>query len=210
VEAMRKVNHYWTTKQLERFQELYREHSLTVCRDKLNEEFQLNLSINQLKAATSNHNIRSGRTGCFPKGSTPWNKGKRFDCPGSRATRFKKGNRPQTYLPVGSEVVRTDGYLAVKVADPNKWRLKHRLIWEETHGPIPRGYVLLFLNQDKTDVRLENLVLIKRSRLAVANRYGLLSQSAELTKSGLLVAEVKHKAHNLKQKSKGILTHENH
>lgn len=201
---MRKPNHYWTTAQLARFRELYREHNLRICAEKLNEEFQLDLSIGQLKAATGNHKIRSGRNGFFPKGNTPWNKGKAYDNPGSRATQFKKGNRPKTYLPVGSEVVRTDGYLAVKVADPNKWRLKHHLVWEAANGPVPRGHVILFLNQDKTDVRLENLTMIKRSRLAVVNQFGLLSQSAELTQSGLLVAEVKQKAQQVKQKAKGV------
>ena len=39
---------------------------------------------------------------------------------GCERTWFKKGHIPANYRPVGSERVNADGYIEVKVADPNK------------------------------------------------------------------------------------------
>lgn len=38
----------------------------------------------------------------------------------------------------------------------------HRQIWEQHRGPIPKGWLIYFLNGDKSDVRLENLAAIPR------------------------------------------------
>ena len=55
----------------------------------------------------------------------------------SNRTSFKKGNRPKNYLPVGSESIDVDGYVKVKIQDPSKWELKHRIIWSERFGEVP-------------------------------------------------------------------------
>jgi hypothetical protein len=115
---------------------------------------------------------------------------------------------PHNYHPVGTEIVRTDGYLQVKVADPKTWKLKHHLVWEEANGPIPKGHVVVFLNQDKTDTRIENLKLVKRSTMAVANRRGLIKEGAEHTKTGLLIAEVKQAAFRAKKNKKKPASYE--
>ena len=44
---------------------------------------------------------------------------------------LKKGNRPHNYRPVGSERITVDGFIEIKVADPNKWDLKSRVIYQE-------------------------------------------------------------------------------
>ena len=44
---------------------------------------------------------------------------------------FAKGNVPPNHRPVGSERISKDGYIEVKVAEPNKWRLKQRVVYEE-------------------------------------------------------------------------------
>ena len=64
-----------------------------------------------------------------------------------------------------------DGYVEVKVSDvPPKWLLKHRIVWEQTNGPIPPGCNIQFRNHDTTDCRLENLYLItKRDQLKNEN-----------------------------------------
>lgn len=101
----------------------------------------------------------------FGKGHIPGNKGKKMDpevYEKVRHTMFKKGNTPVNHKPVGSERVSVDGYVEVKVAEPNKWRLKHRVVWEEAHGPIPAGHNVQFKNGNTQDVRLENLFLISK------------------------------------------------
>ena len=78
-------------------------------------------------------------------------------------TMFKKGNKPANHKPVGSERVNIYGYVEVKVAEPNKWRQKHRILWEQTNGPIPPGYILRFRNGNRQDITLGNLYLISRA-----------------------------------------------
>ena len=101
----------------------------------------------------------------FKKGTVPPNKGKKMSAElyaRCAPTMFKKGNKPHTYRPVGSERVNVDGYVEVKVADPNKWRLKHRVIWEEAHGPIPKGHNVQFRDGNSHNLDLGNLYLISR------------------------------------------------
>ena len=38
-----------------------------------------------------------------------------------------------------------------------------RELWQEKHGPIPKGWVIHNLNGDKGDIRLENLAAIPRN-----------------------------------------------
>ena len=78
-------------------------------------------------------------------------------------TMFKKGQIPHNYKEVGTEIINADGYVQVKVADPNVWKLKHRLIWEQAHGEIPEGYNVQFKNHNPLDIRLENLYLISKA-----------------------------------------------
>ena len=62
--------------------------------------------------------------------------------------------------PIGTEKFIRDAYF-IKVSDrPDGWQRKHRLIWEVTHGPIPKGYEVIFADGDKSNFRLNNLVLI--------------------------------------------------
>jgi len=54
------------------------------------------------------------------------------------------------------------GYIRIKVN--SKWVPEHRYIWEQAHGPLPKGWVVHHLNGKKDDNRLENLVALPRDR----------------------------------------------
>lgn len=101
----------------------------------------------------------------FTKGHIPANKGKKMTAETySKVSRtmFSKGHTPWNHHEVGSERVNKDGYIEVKVAEPNKWKAKHRLIWEELHGPIKKGYNVQFRDGNPKNVAPENLYLISR------------------------------------------------
>ena len=83
--------------------------------------------------------------------------------PNHIASRFKKGNVPKCHRPVGSERVNVDGYVEVKVAEPNRWRPKHRVEWEKAYGPIPKDCNIQFRNGNSQDIRLENLYMISKA-----------------------------------------------
>lgn len=95
----------------------------------------------------------------FKPGHVPANKGKRMPegwAPGRMAeTQFKRGHKPFTWMPVGTQVVNADGYLDEKVADGTGprhkfWKPVHRLVWERANGPIPHGHVVAFKPGRKT------------------------------------------------------------
>ena len=118
----------------------------------------------------------------FKKGQVPWNKGISYSVHGSEATRFKKGQRGRNWKPVGTVTFRKDktGTLRafVKIAEPNIWKLRAVVIWEERYGPISRGLVLHHRNEDALHDVLGNLCVLTRAahlnehrkKLAVAAR----------------------------------------
>ena len=107
----------------------------------------------------------------FPPGHVPANKGIRRPgwAPGRmRETQFKKGQRPHTWLPVGT-VVMADGYLRRKIADlPNNgngansknWEYVHKRVWEDAHGPVPKGHRIWWKDGNHRNCALENLELL--------------------------------------------------
>ena len=108
-----------------------------------------------------------GRHYFFPKGHAPANKGTRRPgwAPGRMAdTWFKKGNRSLRWkddYPVGSLRLNTDGYVDMKVSEGLRaWRQFHRILWEDAHGPIPKGHILIFKDGDRLNIELANLEMI--------------------------------------------------
>lgn len=107
----------------------------------------------------------------FPKGNTAWNKGKRHNPPGSRATRFRKGHRPVQWQPIGTERMTKDGTLERKVRNPGVWKTVKDIIWEAKHGRIPAGHFVVHRNRNRQDFRLRNLTLVDRSENMKRNTY---------------------------------------
>ncbi len=115
------------------------------------------------------------RRGCFEKGQQPWNKGIPFSPPGSEKGRFKPGQKPHTWQPIGSERETKEGYLQRKMTDtgcpPHDWVEVQRIVWEEHFGPIPDGHVVLFKDGDKRNFDHQNLELISRAENMSRNSY---------------------------------------
>jgi hypothetical protein len=65
-------------------------------------------------------------------------------------------------IPIGTERMNGD-YIQVKVAEPNSWRSKHHLVWEEANGPLPDGHRLIFADGNPQNIALDNLVLMSIS-----------------------------------------------
>lgn len=117
--------------------------------ERISETFNKKYTHQQLKSYYANHNLNSGLNGRFNKGHKTWNKGMKGLDIGGKETRFKKGNIPSNYMPVGSERVNGDDYVDIKVADPNKWIGKHVFIWEEHNGPVPEGHAIIFGDKNR-------------------------------------------------------------
>lgn len=161
--------------------------------DKVNSRFGTSYLVSQLDSYKSNNKLRSGVDGTFQKGHISHNKGKKGECPaGSEKGWFKKGNISKNHRAVGSERIDSkDGYVLVKVAEgPRMWRYKHRLIWEQHHGPVPRNHVVIFLDGDMYNFDINNLACISQSEALLMNKKGLRYADAQLTETGILIAKV--------------------
>jgi hypothetical protein len=120
-----------------------------------------------------------GRSGQFRKGHRTWNKDRKGWQAGGRSkeTQFKpgtlNGRAAQLHQPIGTERVNRDGYRERKIRDDgppqHRWRAVHLLVWEESHGPLPKGHAVVFRNGDKSDIHLENLELVSRAELMRRN-----------------------------------------
>lgn len=104
-------------------------------------------------------------------------------------TSFPPGKRHPKYRPIGSERIGKDGHIFVKV-DDRKWMPKHRHLWEQEHGPVPKNHVVIFANGNKRDFRLDNLILVSRAQLAVINKNKLIFDNPELTKTGVIISDL--------------------
>lgn len=164
---------------------------LTEC---FNKQFGLSIRLAQIKAFKKNNKISSGLTGRFERGHVPFNKGKKGLCQGGVETQFKKGHKPHNYMPLGSERVNGDDYVDIKIADPNRWRGKHLIIWEEHNDrPVPKGYAVIFGDGNRRNFDPDNLILVSRAQLAVMNKNGLIQDNAELTRTGIILADIYRK-----------------
>ncbi len=163
----------------------------------MNKKFEYQFSLNQIKGAIKRYGLNTGFTGRFEKGQQSWNKGTKGICK-SNKTSFKKGNTPKNHKPVGSERTNVDGYVEVKVKEPNTWRLKHQVIWEQEHGEKPFGSVIIFADSDKTNLNIDNLQLVTRQQLLVMNKNGLIKSRKELTETGINIANLIIKMNDIK------------
>lgn len=87
----------------------------------------------------------------------------------SPGTEFKPGQPAPNKLPVGSVTVRTFRGVRrawVKVAEPNVWRERAKVVWESRHGPIPRGMVIHHRDRDTLNDAPSNLACLTRRQHA--------------------------------------------
>ena len=163
-----------------------------------NRKFEYQIDTKKLRETLKNHKISTGLTGRFEKGITPHNKGKKFPGTGNKTT-FRKGATPHNKMKVGEDAVTTDGYIKTKIAEPDVWEFKHKLIWIKAHGPIPEKHSIIFADGNKLNLSIDNLLLVSKAELLMLNRKKLISENSELTKTGLNVVKVMNKVYKIKK-----------
>lgn len=193
-------HHKWTIEQIQYLRKHTYGRSHKEITDLLNSVFCLNLDVGRVKGMLARYKISTGRTGRFEKGKKSWNAGKK----GNRyspATEFKKGQMPVNHRPVGSERIdNKDGYILIKTSEPKTWKHKHRVVWEAAYGPVPAGHVIVFAEQNKNNMELDNLLLVSRGELAVLNKQKLLYGDKDLNKTGIALAQLIMKKHEINRK----------
>ncbi|WP_428909432.1 HNH endonuclease signature motif containing protein [Niallia sp. Krafla_26] len=194
--------HFYTPQQIEFLRENVKGRYRKELTEMFNVHFNLNQSTDQIKSVLKRYGLCSGIDASFKKGRVPWNAGMKGLQTGGKETQFKKGHIPSNYRPVGSERITRDGYTEVKVADPNKWRLKHQIIWEQMNGPIPEGHTVIFGDRNRQNFDADNLILVSRKQLVTLNKMDLIKDHAELTKIGITICNIHQKKNERRRKLK--------
>lgn len=160
----------------------------------LNETFGTDYTKAQIRSIRGRMHLDSGLTGRFEKGHVPANKGRKGFCsPGCEKGWFKKGSTPYNHKEIGTEVMTTDGYLKIKIAEPDVWGFKHIMEWEKHNGKVPEGCCITFKDGNHRNCSIENLMCITRQVHGILNHEGLRSPCSEITETAITLAKLKIK-----------------
>lgn len=191
----------YTPDQAEFLKGIIPDNPFEVVVEEFNKKFEREITPSQVRAYAKNHKLRTGRDTRFKPGHIPDNKGKKQTeymsaeaIERTKATRFKKGQRSINWRPVGSTRITKDGYIEIKVKDPNIWKLMHRIVWEKENGQLKKDEAIVFLDGNKTNCDLSNLKKIRRKDLVRYNQKGIRFENADLTDAYLNVIQLENYA----------------
>jgi len=166
----------WTQQEIDLLRKIYPDHSNEYCSQFLHRSrracqmkaMKLRISKTPEFAKTQKEKNQ------FKKGHTPFNKGKKWahfmSEEGMRnAAKNQFDGTPHNTRPPGYEMLRTADkqgrrYWWIKPDDGRRMMPKHRWLWEQAYGSIPKGYNVQFKDGDTTNCVLENLYLITRDK----------------------------------------------
>lgn len=162
-----------------------------VLAEMFNARFGCNKTAQTIKSVCRYKGLHNGIDPRFRAGFTPKNRFPVWTC--------QHGERTQ---PIGYEYVNVRGFTIVKIAEPNQWRAKHIVIWEEKNGPLPKGNVVLFANGNRQDFRLDNLIMLTSSEWSYLRMQGKLSDNEDANRAAILIAKVTARVASLRTERK--------
>lgn len=158
-----------------------------------NKKFGSNKTAEAINSLCKRKGWFTGRIGQFQKGSKPWNTGTKGIVQ-KKKTSFKKGHTPANHRPVGSERIDSkDGYVLIKVAEPNTWKHKHVVIWESHYGKVEKGYIIRLKDNNPLNYSLDNLEKVSKKVHFRLNKCNYAEMPAELKPAVKVIAEIEVK-----------------
>ena len=107
-----------------------------------------------------------------------------------------KGHKPWHSKEIGSTRQNKRGYQEIKVSN-KKWVYRHRYIYEQHYGKIPKNYEVIFLDGDKNNLDISNLTIVDKKTALTMMRKRLMFEDKELTKTGIAIASLMNKNKDL-------------
>lgn len=166
--------------------------------DAIEKEFGIRPTIHMVKHYKFVNQVKSKTNGRFKKGNIPWQAGTKGLFKPNR-TSFKKGDLPVTTHPLGAEAV-MGGILYVKTDEKPingsgrntlvNWTPKHRILWEEAYGEVPKKSIFIYKDGDRSNVTLDNLICIPRSEAMIFYTHGLSSDDPEANELGVEISRL--------------------
>lgn len=134
--------------------------------DRFNKEFWLDLPLSKIVAICSYKKYLSGVD-----------------------EKFKSDEKAHNERPIGSKRIAKNGYTYIKVGK-DEWETLHQILWESYYGEVPDDHVIIFLDQNKSNISIGNLKLVEKSSLVGFANNNLRSKHAELNESLLKIIEI--------------------
>lgn len=170
-------------------------HSTEETAAAFDQEFHKKITYNQVRSFRKNNKLKCGVNTRFVKGHSSWNKGRKMteeEKAKIKETMFKKGFKPHNTLPVGS-IIYTKGYWKIKIAEPKKWIPYPRYVYEKAYGPLSADMLIIHLDSNEDNNKLENLAAVTKAELCRLNYEHLISSDPEITKAGILKVRLDYK-----------------
>ena len=167
------IKHVWTNEQVEYLKKIAEGTPRKEIVKKLNDKFNLNLTLLQVRDCMNGRGIRN-------------NIDKRFSAESG-------GNRCQQEKPIGTISKWECGYTRIKTGK-NEWEFIQRYVWKKHHGEIPPGHSVIFLDGNTNNYNIENLALVNRNELMKYNSMKLDSDNQELNRVAVNLAKLMTKA----------------
>lgn len=202
------IRHKYTEEEDKYLKDNVKGISLKELTDKFNQKFNNNLSERAIANRKVKLHLSSGIIGGqFQKGHDSFNKGKKWNeyMPKEKQknclkTAFKKGNIPHNHRNVFEERFNKNGYIEIKVKEPNVWQEKQRYIYEQCYGKIPKNHKVIFLDGNNRNFNIDNLKLVSNAENLIINHKKLRYNNKELTETGILIAKIIHKRGQINRK----------
>lgn len=152
-----------------------------------NAKFDRDISKQNINALRKRMGWSTGRNGQFKKGNVPHpNSGAKS----ANKTSFKKGLVPHNHRPVGSKRISRDNLVEIKIDEPRSWDRLHSVIYKEANGEIPQGKFVVFIDGDKRNFDIENLVAVTRAENLMINRYRSKLDFSQFGDTGVLLGKL--------------------
>ena len=195
-----KSRHTYSEEEIGFLRENYPKYSMKELTPLFNETFNLQLKEKTLTAYCVSHKISSGRTGRFEEGHISPQKGKKLSAEHyekCKHTFFQKGHIPKNKFekghnayPIGYERVHHN-YIEIKIGEPSKWVSKHKYLYEQAYGQIPKGTKVIFADGNNRNFNLDNLIVVSQKEIFSLNRQGLIVKGLpEATKVGVTIIKL--------------------
>ena len=153
------------------------QHTVAALRDAGYERSSTSVQARAWKLGLKSGINNKHNAGRFQKGATPPNKGQKVDeetYAKIKHTFFQPGQEPHNTKHDGAISIRRDTstgkpYKYIRLAK-GKWEQYHRWLWKKEHGPIPRNYVIAFIDGDSMNCDINNLKAITRRENIMRNQ----------------------------------------
>lgn len=194
--------HLYTDQEIQFLKDNAPKNTINEITEKFNKYFGLDIDRDSIYGLLKRKKIEFIKTHkSFKRGMIPWNKGKK-NIGFVPTNGFKKGHIPPSYKKIGTETVNKSGYIEIKIADPNVWKLKHHLIYENHHNVKIRKYdKVVFLDGNNRNFDIENLVLLSNSQQMSYRKFQIRKEkNPDINKIYVAIAKINSKIKNLLKK----------